>query len=112
MMKNQTEAFAQVKKALTEGEGKVINDLSEVGAIGHRVVQGGDRFDRSVIVTEKVKITVKVYIIFGFEIKNLNRVTVCKGMKLFISNVFPVKIGLFAFFIKNGSASCVRARPI
>ena len=55
VMKNQTEAFAQVKKALTEGEGKVITDLSEVGAIGHRVVQGGDRFDRSVIVTEKVK---------------------------------------------------------
>ena len=55
VMKNQTEAFAQVKKALTEGEGKVINDLSEVGAIGHRIVQGGDRFDRSVIVTEKVK---------------------------------------------------------
>ena len=55
VMKNQTEAFAQVKKALTEGEGKVINDLSEVGAIGHRVVQGGDRFDRSVIVTEQVK---------------------------------------------------------
>jgi len=55
VMKNQTEAFAQVKKALTEGEGKVIDDLSEVGAIGHRIVQGGDRFDRSVIVTEKVK---------------------------------------------------------
>lgn len=55
VMKNQTEAFAQVKKALTEGEGKVINDLSEVGAIGHRVVQGGDRFDRSVVVTEQVK---------------------------------------------------------
>ncbi len=55
VMKNQTEAFAQVKMALTEGEGKVINDLSEVGAIGHRVVQGGDRFDRSVVVTEKVK---------------------------------------------------------
>ena len=55
VMKNQTEAFAQVKKALTEGEGKVIDDLSEVGAIGHRVVQGGDRFDRSVVVTEKVK---------------------------------------------------------
>lgn len=55
VMKNQTEAFAQVKKALTEGEGKVIDDLSEVGAIGHRIVQGGDRFDRSVVVTEKVK---------------------------------------------------------
>ena len=55
VMKNQTEAFAQMRAALTEGEGKVIDDLSEVGAIGHRVVQGGDRFDRSVIVTEQVK---------------------------------------------------------
>ncbi len=55
VMKNQTEAFAQMRAALTEGEGKVIDDLSEVGAIGHRVVQGGDRFDRSVVVTEKVK---------------------------------------------------------
>ena len=55
LMKNQAEAFAQMKMALTEGEGKVINDLSEVDAIGHRVVQGGDRFDRSVLVTEKVK---------------------------------------------------------
>ena len=55
VMKNQTEAFAQMRAALTEGEGKVIDDLSEVGAIGHRVVQGGDRFDRSVIVTDQVK---------------------------------------------------------
>ena len=54
-MHNHTEAFEEVKKALTEGEGKVIDDLSEVDAIGHRVVQGGDRFDRSVIVTDKVK---------------------------------------------------------
>ena len=35
-------AFETVKKALTEGEGKVIEDLSEVSAIGHRAVQGGD----------------------------------------------------------------------
>ena len=53
-MDNHTEAFEQVKKALTTGEGKVIDDLSEVAAIGHRIVQGGDKFDRSVIVTPKV----------------------------------------------------------
>ncbi len=54
-MPDHETAFAQVKKALTEGEGKVIENLAAVGAIGHRVVQGGDRFDRSVLVTEKVK---------------------------------------------------------
>ena len=53
-MKNHTEAFAQVKAALTEGEGKVINDLSEVNAIGHRVVQGGAKYDSSVVITDEV----------------------------------------------------------
>ncbi len=53
-MPNHTAAFEQVKKALTSGEGKVINDLAEVSAIGHRIVQGGDIFDRSVIVTPEV----------------------------------------------------------
>ena len=54
VMENHTVAFEQVKKALTEGEGKVINDLSEVSAIGHRIVQGGAIFDRSVIVDDEV----------------------------------------------------------
>lgn len=53
-MQNHIEAFEQVKKALTSGDGKVIDDLSEVSAIGHRVVQGGDKFDRSVPVTPQV----------------------------------------------------------
>ena len=54
-MPDHTAAFAEVKRALTEGEGKVIHDLSEVGAIGHRVVQGGAKYDRSVRITDEVK---------------------------------------------------------
>ena len=53
-MPDHTAAFDQVKHALLEGEGKVINDLSEVAAIGHRIVQGGSKYDRSVLVTEPV----------------------------------------------------------
>ncbi len=53
-MNDHTAAFAQVKQALTEGEGKVINDLSEVTAIGHRVVQGGATFDKSVRLNKEV----------------------------------------------------------
>jgi len=53
-MPNHTVAFEQVKAALTSGEGKVIDDLAEVSAIGHRIVQGGDKFDRSVMVTPEV----------------------------------------------------------
>ncbi len=53
-MPDHTAAFQQVKAALTEGEGKVIERLDEVTAIGHRIVQGGAKFDRSVLVTPQV----------------------------------------------------------
>ncbi len=53
-MPNHTVAFARVKAALTEGEGKVLESLSEVTAIGHRIVQGGSIFSKSVLVTPEV----------------------------------------------------------
>lgn len=54
-LKNHTEAFYEVKKALTEGETKVIDSLDEIDAIGHRIVQGGALFNDSVLVTDDVK---------------------------------------------------------
>ncbi len=53
-MSNHTEAFAAVKQALTEGEHKVIDDISEITAVGHRVVQGGSRFNKSVLIDDEV----------------------------------------------------------
>ncbi len=53
-MPNHTVAFGRVKAALTEGEGKVLDSLSEVSAIGHRIVQGGAVFNKSVLVTPEV----------------------------------------------------------
>ncbi len=60
-MPDHTAAFAQVKAALTEGEGKVINDLSEVSAIGHRVVQGGATYDKSVRIDGDVIAKIKEF---------------------------------------------------
>ena len=51
-MKNHTEAFEQVKNALLDSEVGVISDLSEVAAIGHRIVQGGSIFSESVLVDD------------------------------------------------------------
>ena len=55
ILNNHTEAFMEVKKALTEGDTKVIDSLDEIDAIGHRIVQGGAIFNDSVLVTEEVK---------------------------------------------------------
>lgn len=51
---NHLSAFNEVKSSLTSGECKIINDLSEVDAIGHRGVLGGRIFDDSVLVTDEV----------------------------------------------------------
>ena len=53
-MSNHTEAFAAVKYALTEGEYKVLDDISEITAVGHRVVQGGSLFNKSVLINDEV----------------------------------------------------------
>ena len=53
-MKNHTQAFEAVKNALLDEEYGAIKDLSEVSAIGHRVVQGGAYFDRSVLINADV----------------------------------------------------------
>ena len=60
-MPDHATAFEQVKTALTSGEGKVVNDLSEITAIGHRVVQGGSKYDRSVLIDEDVLKAVREY---------------------------------------------------
>ena len=46
-----TEAFAEVVKKMTTGEGKVIDSVSEIDAIGHRVVHGGEKFKESCLIT-------------------------------------------------------------
>ena len=53
-MTNHVEALENVLKILTDKENGVIKDLSEISACGHRVVQGGWIFDKSVVVTKKV----------------------------------------------------------
>ena len=53
-MPSHVEAFEAVIDALTNGEGKVIDNISEIAAVGHRVVQGGALYNSSVLIDEKV----------------------------------------------------------
>ena len=52
------EAFAEVVDLLTTGEHKVIDDISEISAIGHRGVHGGEKFSKSVLVDDEVMKTI------------------------------------------------------
>ena len=53
-MPDHAVAFTQVKNLLVDPEIGVIDDLSEVAAVGHRVVQGGSIFHESCLVDDKV----------------------------------------------------------
>ncbi len=49
-----TEAFEKLVEVLTSGEGKVIDHMSEISAVGHRIVQGAEVFDKTTLVTDEV----------------------------------------------------------
>ena len=51
---DHTEAFTLVMKALTDKENGIIASMDEIGAIGHRVLHGGEDFKSSVVVTPEV----------------------------------------------------------
>ena len=53
-MPTHTEAINAVLAALTNEKSGVIKSLSEVGAVGHRVVHGGEKFASSVVITDEV----------------------------------------------------------
>lgn len=52
-MPNHTIAVKLVISALTDGEYGCIKSLDEIGAVGHRIVHGGENFSESVIITEE-----------------------------------------------------------
>ena len=43
-----------VLEALADPENGVVKDLSEIGAVGHRVVHGGEAFEESAIITDEM----------------------------------------------------------
>ncbi|PPK62263.1 acetate kinase [Malaciobacter marinus] len=53
-MPTHKEAIELVLRTLTDGEGKVIDSINDIEAIGHRAVHGGEEFASSVMVTDKV----------------------------------------------------------
>ena len=58
-MPTHTEAIQFVIDALTDAETGVVKSLDEIGAVGHRVVHGGEKFASSVVITDEVKATIE-----------------------------------------------------
>ena len=48
------EAFMAVVDMLTNGEGKVIDDVSEISAVGHRTLHGSEKYKASILINDTV----------------------------------------------------------
>lgn len=55
------EGLRLVLRALTEGDTAVLADVSEIGAVGHRVVHGAERFSDTVRIDEEKMIAVDTF---------------------------------------------------
>ena len=53
-MPDHTEAIRLVLEALTNEKTGVVKSLDEIGAVGHRIVHGGEKFASSVVITDEV----------------------------------------------------------
>ena len=53
-MPTHTEAIQFVIDALTDAKTGVVKSLDEIGAVGHRVVHGGEKFATSTVITDEV----------------------------------------------------------
>ncbi len=53
-MPDQTEAIRLVLEAVSNEKTGVVKSLDEIGAVGHRIVHGGEKFAESTIITDEV----------------------------------------------------------
>lgn len=53
-MENHTDAIRLVLNALTNDQTGVVKSLEEIGAVGHRIVHGGEKFAQATIITQEV----------------------------------------------------------
>ena len=60
-MPTHAEAFEAVVFAMTKSDAKVIDSFDEVGAIGHRIVQGGSKYKGSCVITDEVLKDIEAY---------------------------------------------------
>ena len=57
--KNHKEALNKILELLTSKEYGVLKSLNEIDAVGHRVVHGGEKYSKAVLVNEEVKKSIK-----------------------------------------------------
>ncbi len=81
-MKDHGEAIKLVLDTLVSKENGVIASMDEIGAVGHRVLHGGEKFSASVLVNDAVKEAIRECFKFGplHNPANLKGIEACESI--------------------------------
>lgn len=61
-VKNHEEGLQSIARTLVDRETGIIKDVKEIAGIGHRVVHGGEGFDKSVIINDEIIQKIEDYV--------------------------------------------------
>ncbi len=88
-VKNQVEAVREICAKLTDPEVGVIGSLAEIGAIGHRVLHGGEKVTAPMLVDEELKSIIRDCIPLGplHNPANLAGIEACEASMPGVPNV-------------------------
>lgn len=88
-MKDHTEAVGHVFDALVDSENGVIKSLSEIDAVGHRFVHGGEKITKSSLIDEEVREAIEEYTKFAplHNPANLMGLEACEKLLAGVPNV-------------------------
>lgn len=103
------EAISEAVKKLFESQ--VINSLDEIEAVGHRVVHGGDIFNSSVIIDEKVIEGINAFIPLA-PIHNCANLEGIYAMQSYVPNVLQIAVFDTAFHQSLPKESYCYALPL
>ncbi|MDR1392314.1 MAG: acetate kinase [Clostridiales bacterium] len=93
---NHHEAFENIIRILTDDNDGVISDMSEIDAIGHRIVHGGEKLVRPEILTEKVEEEIEETVPLA-PLHNAAALEVLRACKKILSNIPQVTVFDTAF---------------
>ena len=105
-MPTHSEAIQAVLDALVDGKNGVVGSMKEIEAVGHRVVHGGEAFNKSVLITDEVLKAIEDCIPLAplHNPANLTGIRACQKVMPGVLGKAPEEVKLISCHLGNGSS--------
>ncbi len=100
----------KVFELIASKDNGVVGNLNEIEAVGHRIVHGGDKFAKSVLITEEVKQAIRDCIVFA-PLHNPPNLKGVEAVEAILPDVKQVAVFDTAFHQTMGEEAYIYALP-